>query len=66
MASTSVMESSSSQGGTQAVLNNFFAGDTALTDESHRIAEERLGQAGRRLDRGGHFAAFVSRRSPIL
>jgi L-ascorbate metabolism protein UlaG (beta-lactamase superfamily) len=30
--------------------STLFAGDTALTDETHRIAEERIGQAGRRLD----------------
>ena len=30
--------------------STLFAGDTALTDETHRIAEERIGRAGRRLD----------------
>jgi L-ascorbate metabolism protein UlaG (beta-lactamase superfamily) len=30
--------------------STLFAGDTALTDESHHIAEERIGRAGRRLD----------------
>jgi L-ascorbate metabolism protein UlaG (beta-lactamase superfamily) len=30
--------------------STLFAGDTALTDESHRVSEERIGKAGRRLD----------------
>jgi L-ascorbate metabolism protein UlaG (beta-lactamase superfamily) len=30
--------------------STLFAGDTALTDETHRMAEERIGRAGRRLD----------------
>jgi L-ascorbate metabolism protein UlaG (beta-lactamase superfamily) len=31
-------------------LTCFFAGDTALTDDSHRVVEERLHPRGRRLD----------------
>ena len=30
--------------------SSLFAGDTALTEETHRIAEERIAGAGRRLD----------------
>jgi L-ascorbate metabolism protein UlaG (beta-lactamase superfamily) len=33
-----------------ATTSTLFAGDTALTDDTHRIAEERIAGAGRRLD----------------
>ena len=31
-------------------ISTFFAGDTALTPQSHHLVEKRIGRAGRRLD----------------